>query len=116
MGVNFDKTPVILILTSLETSPFSYPKKYSLVLILSFIAIAFWIPLHPKNWFTDFDVYVIVLSPLMIVPESGKPIVESTVITEDPMDTALITLVSAWILKDPSIKSLSSNPINKPSL
>ena len=50
------------------------------------------------------------------MPVWPKPTVESTVITEDPADTLLITFVLPGILKVPSIKSTSLNPTNNASL
>lgn len=59
---------------------------------------------------------MIVLFPEIIVPESGNPTVESTVITEDPARTFPITLELAVIVKLPSIKSSSLYPIKSPIL
>lgn len=73
-------------------------------------------PEHPKNWFTDLFVYVITLLPEINVPVTPNPIVESTAMTEDPIETELITLVFGWIVKLPSIKSFSSYPTNNPIL
>ena len=52
------------------------------------------------------------LIPDTKVPVWPKPIVESTVITEDPADTLVIDFVLPVILKVPSIKSISLNPTN----
>ena len=59
--------------------------------------------------------YVIVLFPLIIVPDSSNPIVESTLITESPGFTVSKTLEYPGIVKEPSTRSLSLNPINNPS-
>ena len=45
------------------------------------------IPEHPKNWLILFEVYVILFCPEINVPLSGKPIVESTLITVSPIKT-----------------------------
>ena len=74
------------------------------------------IPSHPKNWLTDFEVYVIVLLPEIKVPDCSNPIVESTEITELPEGTSSRTFVFPGILKVPSIKSLSLYPTNNSSL
>ena len=47
------------------------------------------------------------LIPDIKVPVCPKPTVESTVITEEPIETSPITLVLALILNVPSIKSIS---------
>ena len=47
-----------------------------------------------------------VLTPHITVPVAPKPIVESTVITEEPTDTPPITLVLPGTVKLPSIASL----------
>ena len=64
----------------------------------------------------DFDEYVIILSPDSKVPVVPNPTVLSTVITDDPTDTGLMFAVLGWISNVPSIKSLSSNPTNRPNL
>ena len=56
IGTNSDNTPVILKSTLFDKSPFSYPKIVSLSLILSAGFISTPTPLHPKNWFIDFEV------------------------------------------------------------
>ena len=56
------------------------------------------------------------LIPDTKVPVWPNPTVESTVITDDPADTLLITLVFPVILNVPSIRSTSLNPTNKPIL
>ena len=72
--------------------------------------------MQPKNWLTDFDEYVIILLPDSRVPVVPNPTVLSTVITDDPIDTGLMFAVLGCISNVPSIKSLSSNPTNKPNL
>ena len=57
-----------------------------------------------------------VLIPDTRVPVWPNPTVESTVITEDPIDTSPIAFVLPVILKVPSIKSISLNPTNNPIL
>jgi len=79
--------------TFLVVSPFSYPKKTSSVLISAFVGIATSTPVHPRNWFTVFEVYDTVLTPEITFPVSANPTVESTVITDAPTDTGLITFV-----------------------
>ena len=59
---------------------------------------------------------MLVLIPDIKVPVCPKPTVESTVITEDPIETSPITLVLPVILNVPSIKSISLKPTNKPNL
>ena len=59
---------------------------------------------------------MIVLLPLTIVPDSGKPIVESTVITESPDETDSKTLENPGTIKVPSTRSLSLYPTKRPSL
>ena len=56
------------------------------------------------------------LTPQITVPVAPNPIVESTVITEDPTDTGFITFVLPVMLNVPSIRSTSLNPTNKPNL
>ena len=81
-----------------------------------FIPIILSIPSHPKNWFTVFEEYVIILSPDIKVPVVPNPTVLSTVITDDPIETGLIFDAFGWISNVPSIKSFSSNPTNNPIL
>ena len=107
-----DRTPVILNSTFLEISAFSYPNTTSSALKSSASCIVDTTPLHPKNWFTVLEVYVIVLSPDITVPLLGNPIVESTEITSDPTATGSSTLVLPGIVNIPSIKSLSLKPTN----
>ena len=57
-----------------------------------------------------------VLIPDITNPVVPKPTVESTVITLAPADTFVIDFVIPGIVNVPSIKSLSLNPTNKPSL
>ena len=111
-----DSTPLIRTSTFLVVSPSSYPKKFSLTLTSSFVEILDTIPEQPKNWLTVFDVYVTVFVPEIIVPDSGKPIVVSTEITEEPATAAWVAFVFAWIANVPSMRSLSSEPTNKASL
>ena len=61
-------------------------------------------------------VYATVLTPQTNDPDVLNPIVESTVITEDPEETFPITFVFPGIVKVPSIKSFSSNPTKRPNL
>ena len=56
------------------------------------------------------------LIPDTRVPVWPNPTVESTVITEDPIDTSPIAFVLPVILKVPSIRSISLNPTNNPIL
>ena len=56
IGTSSDNTPVILKSTLFDKSPFSYPKIVSFALILSAGFILTPTPLHPKNWFIDFEV------------------------------------------------------------
>ena len=60
--------------------------------------------------------YVIELVPETIVPDSGKPIVESTLTTEDPIETVSDDLVFDVISKLPKTVSCSFDPINNSSL
>jgi len=57
-----------------------------------------------------------VLEPLIIVPLSGNPTVESTVITDAPTETLLIDLVDGVTTKFPWIVGTSSYPTNKNNL
>ena len=107
-----DNTPVILKTTFFVVFPYSYPKIVSWDLISSVVLITCVTPEHPKNWFTFLLVYVIVLLPLVKVPIVVNPTVESTVITEDPIETVSVTLVFGDIVKLPWIRLLSSNPAN----
>jgi len=59
---------------------------------------------------------MLLLSPDIKVPVWPKPIVESTVITDDPAETLPITFDFGEILNVPSIKSTSLNPMNRPIL
>ena len=68
--------------------------------------IALSTPVQPKNWLTDFDEYVIILSPDSRVPVVPNPTVLSTVITDDPIDTGLMFAVLGCISNVPSIKSI----------
>ena len=74
------------------------------------------IPLHPKNWFTLFEVYDITFSPLITVPVLPNPIVESTETIEDPIETCSSTFVLPGTVNVPSIKSLSLYPTNNDNL
>ena len=56
IGTKSDNTPVILKSILFDKSPFSYPKIVSSALILSAVPKPTPTPLHPKNWFIDFDV------------------------------------------------------------
>ena len=70
-------------------------------------------PLHPKNWFIDFDVYSIdEFAPLITVPVVPNPTVESTFIIDAPAPTWSRTLVLPGTVNTPSIKSRSLNPTN----
>ena len=51
--------------------------------------------------------------PEMIVPVVPKPTVESTVITEAPIETSVITFVFPVTSKFPVINSSSSNPTKR---
>ena len=53
-----------------------------------------------------------VLLPDITVPVVPNPTVESTVITDDPIETVSVTLVFGEIVKLPWIRLLSSNPEN----
>ena len=55
--------------------------------------IGLTIPEQPKNWLILLLEYVIVLSPQIIFPSDGNPIVESTVIIEDQIG-ALLNCIS----------------------
>ena len=113
IGINSDNTPVILKSTLFDKSPFSNPKIVSLSLKFWALSILTPTPVHPKNWFTDFDVYSIcVLAPLITVPVVPNPTVESTLIIEEPTDTGSITFVLPGTVNTPSIKSRSLNPTN----
>ena len=79
-------------------------------------SIAEVIPVQPKNWFTVLSVYVIVLIPEIIVPDGLNPIVESTDIVDDPIDTDSTVLVFAVISKLPSTNDVPSYPINNENL
>ena len=74
------------------------------------------IPVHPKNWLIDLLVYEIVLFSETKVPVLLNPIVESTVIIDDAMDTASIDFVIGVGMKLPKIVAFSSFPINRPIL
>ena len=54
-----------------------------------------------------------VLMPDMIVPIPANPIVESTEITEDPIETVSRHLVLGVILKLPSTADISSYPTKR---
>ena len=61
------------------------------------------IPVTWKNWFTVFPVYAketgwSSASFMIIFPVSGKPIVESTSRTVEPMLTSLINLVLGLVI------------------
>ena len=56
------------------------------------------------------------LVPERTVPVTPKPIVESTEITDDPIETFSNDLVWPGIVNVPSIRSLSLYPTNKESL
>ena len=105
-------TPVILNSTFLLKSPFSYPKIVSFALISSDVLIPTPIPVQPKNWFIDLEVYSIVLGPLIKVPVAPNPIVESTEIIGDPAGAASSDFVNPGIVNVPWIKSRSLNPTN----
>ena len=53
-----------------------------------------------------------VLIPDTTKPVVPKPTVESTVMTLEPAETLVIDLVIPGIVKVPSIKSLSLNPVS----
>ena len=74
------------------------------------------IPVHPKNWLIDLLVYEIVLFSETKVPVLLNPIVESTVIIDDPVDTDSIDFVIGVGMKLPKIVAFSSFPINRPIL
>ena len=57
-----------------------------------------------------------VLIPDTKVPVWPNPTVESTVMTDEPIETLPITLVLPVILNVPSIKSVSLNPTKRPIL
>ena len=114
IGINSDNTPVILKSTLFDKSPFSYPNIVSLSLISWALSSATFIPLHPKNWLTDFDVYSIdEFGPLITVPVVPNPTVESTLIIEEPTVTGSIIFVLPGTVNTPSIKSRSLKPTNK---
>ena len=54
--------------------------------------------------------------PDTTIPVDPNPTVESTVITEEPIETLSIHFVLGETLKVPSIKSTSLNPTNSPIL
>ena len=56
------------------------------------------------------------LDPATTVPVWPKPIVESTLMIEDPTDTVSRTLEAPGIVNVPSIRSLSLYPIKRPIL
>ena len=56
------------------------------------------------------------LIPDTTVPVDPNPTVESTVITEEPMDIFSMDLVLGETLNVPSIKSTSLKPTNNPIL
>ena len=56
------------------------------------ISIADVTPEQPKNWLTDFVVYVIVFEPHTTDPLSPKPIVESTEIVESIPTSELLRI------------------------
>ena len=114
IGINSERTPVILKSTLLLKSPFSNPNIVSSALISSAVPIPTPTPLHPKNWLIVFDVYSIdEFAPLMIVPVVPNPTVESTLIIDAPAPTWSKTLVLPGTVNTPSIRSLSLNPTNK---
>jgi hypothetical protein len=63
-----------------------------------------------------FDVYEIIFDPEIIFPNSGNPIVESTVIVLDPTATSSSVLEYPGTVKVPWIASLSVNPTKRPNL
>ena len=75
--------------TFFSVSPFSYPKTVSFALIGSATSILVVTPVQSKNWLILLEVYVIVLVPLIRVPESGNPIVESTAIVSPPISMGI---------------------------
>ena len=111
-----DNTPVIRSSTFFSVSPFSYPKTVSFALIGSVTSILVVTPVQPKNWLILLEVYAIVLVPLIRVPESGNPIVESTAIVSPPISTGSRTLEYPGTMNSPSIRSLSLYPTNNPIL
>ena len=111
-----DNTPVIRSSTFFSVSPFSYPKTVSFALIGSVTSILVVTPVQPKNWLILLEVYAMVLVPLIRVPESGNPIVESTAIVSPPISTGSRTLEYPGTMNSPSIRSLSLYPTNNPIL
>ena len=100
----------------MDVSPPSYPKITSFERIVSVFEIAEVTFVHPKNWLTLLSVYEIILFPETKVPVFPNPIVESTVIIDDPIETESITFVFGVILNSPSVRLLSSYPMNSESL
>ena len=101
-GINFFKTPDNLNSTFFVKSPFSYPNILSSAIRSEPKIIDVLIPEQFKNWFIVLSVYVIlVLTPAITVPVAPKPMVESTVITDDPILIGLITLVFPVTLNVP---------------
>lgn len=99
---NFAKEPKIVKVTFFVRSPFSYPKYIWLLRISAANGMAVSIPEQPKNWLIDLFVYfMLVFSPETRTPDSSKPIVESTEIIEDPIDTASVHFELGVTLKVP---------------
>ena len=97
-------------------SPFSYPKIKVSSMISLFSAIpSSTIPVHPKNWFSDFDVYDATKNSsrylYMNVPVVPKPTVESTLIVDEPSGAFSVIFVLVPILKEPKCADLSNDSL-----
>ena len=85
-------------------------------LIFSIGLIVDVIPAQSKNWLTVFDPYVIVFTPAIIVPAVPNPIVESTFITDAPIETVSNDFVLGTTTKSSLTLDVSSYPTNNPIL
>ena len=72
--------------------------------------------MQSKNWLTVLLPYENVVTPETTVPVAPNPTVESTLTTDDPLDTFSIDFVLGIIVKLLEISDRSSNPTKSSNL